>query len=116
MGDITYHNLTAIPWIHLLYERAEIKKMILDSGKVPNEVDHILDSLNGYSLSQYLEIFDDTDLDVLEKQLHRGFSLAGAERSKEFIQLKVRYPEEELTTLGLTIILRKGSQTKRFLR
>ena len=101
-------HLTDIPWIHLLYERAEIKKMILDAGNVPNEVDHILDSLNGYSLSQYLDIFDKTDLDVLEKQIHRGFSLAGAERSEEFRKLKVRYPEEELTTLGLTVILQKG--------
>jgi SAM-dependent methyltransferase len=106
-------HLTDIPWIHLLYERAEIKKMILDAGKVPNEVDHILDSLNGYSLSQYLDIFDKTDLDVLEKQIHRGFSLAGAEGSEEFRRLKVRYPEEELTTLGLTVILQKGSETKR---
>jgi SAM-dependent methyltransferase len=101
-------HLTDIPWIHLLYDRAEIKKMILDAGNVPNEVDHILDSLNGYSLSQYLDIFDKTDLDVLEKQIHRGFSLAGAERSEEFRKLKVRYPEEELTTLGLTVILQKG--------
>ena len=101
-------HLTDIPWIHLLYGRAEIKKMILDAGKVPNEVDHILDSLNGYSLSQYLDIFDKTDLDVLEKQIHRGFSLVGAERSEEFRKLKMRYPEEELTTLGLTVILQKG--------
>jgi SAM-dependent methyltransferase len=101
-------HLTDIPWIHLLYDRAEIKKIILDAGKVPNEVDHILDSLNGYSLSQYLEIFDKTDLDVLEKQIHRGFSLVGAERSEEFRKLKMRYPEEELTTLGLTVILQKG--------
>jgi SAM-dependent methyltransferase len=108
-------HLTEIPWVHLLYERAEIKKMILDAGKVPNEVDHILDSLNGYSLSQYLEIFDKTDLDVLEKQLHSGFSLAGAERSEEFRKLKVRYPEEELTTLGLTVVLQKRSPTKRSL-
>jgi SAM-dependent methyltransferase len=102
-------HLTDIPWIHLLYERAEIKKMILDAGNVPNEVDHILDSLNGYSLSQYLEIFDKTDLDVLEKHIHRGFSLAGAEKSEEFRKLKMTYPEEELTTLGLTVILQKGS-------
>jgi SAM-dependent methyltransferase len=100
-------HLTDIPWIHLLYDRTEIKKMILDAGNVPNEVDHILDSLNGYSLSQYLDIFDKTDLDVLEKQIHRGFSLVGAERSEEFRKLKMRYPEEELTTLGLTVILQK---------
>jgi SAM-dependent methyltransferase len=108
-------HLTDIPWIHLLYERAEIKKMILDAGKVPNEVDHILDSLNGYSLSQYLEIFDKTDLDVLARQIHRGFSLAGSERSEEFRKLQASYPEDELTTLGLTVILQKGGQTKRSL-
>ena len=105
-------GLIDMPWIHLLYERAEIKKMILDAGKVPNEVDHILDSLNGYSLSQYLEIFDQTDLYVLERQIHKGFSIEGAEESEEFKKLQTRYPEEELTTLGMTVILQKGSESK----
>jgi SAM-dependent methyltransferase len=103
-------GLTDIPWIHLLYDRAEIKKIILDAGKVPNEVDNILDSLNGYSVRQYLEIFDKTDLQVLERYIHKSFSVAGAERSKEFTKLKARYSEEGLSTSGMAIILQKRSE------
>jgi ubiquinone/menaquinone biosynthesis C-methylase UbiE len=102
-------NLTDIPWIHLLYDRAEIKKTILDAGKVPNEVDNILDSLNGYSVRQYLEIFDKSDLQVLEKHIHKDFSVAGAEQSAEFTKLRSRYTEEDLTTLCVTVVLQKRS-------
>jgi SAM-dependent methyltransferase len=103
-------GLTDIPWIHLLYDRAEIKKIILDAGKVPNKVDNILDTLNGYSVRQYLEIFDKTDLQVLERHIHKNFSVAGAERSEEFTKLKERYSEEELSTSGITVILQKRSE------
>jgi SAM-dependent methyltransferase len=101
-------GLIDIPWIHLLYERAEIKKIIVAAGRVPNEVDNIIDSLNGYSVRQYLEIFDNTDLKVLEKHIYKNFSFAGSERSEEFIKLKTRYSEEDLTTSGITAILQKG--------
>jgi SAM-dependent methyltransferase len=111
-GGHHLYGLTDIPWVHLLYERAEIKKSILDAGKVPNEVDNILDSLNGYSVRQYLEIFDKTDLDILEKHIHKSFSVVGAERSEEFTRLKARYPEEGLSTSGMTVILRKGGEVK----
>jgi SAM-dependent methyltransferase len=109
------HGLTDIPWIHLLYDRAEIKKIILEAGKTPNEVDNILNSLNGYSVRQYLEIFDKTDLKILERHIHKGFSVEGAERSEEFIKLKAKYPEEELSVSGMTVILQKrgeGIETK----
>ena len=109
-GGHHLYGLTDIPWVHLLYERAEIKKMILDAGKVPNEVDNILNTLNGYSVKQYLEIFDNTDLNIVEKHLHKSFSIEGAERSEEFAKLKARYPEEDLSTSGMTVILRKGSE------
>jgi SAM-dependent methyltransferase len=107
------YGLTDIPWIHLLYERAEIKKIIRESGKVPNVVDNILDTLNGYSVRQYLEIFDNTDLRVLEKHIHKNFSVVGAERSEEFAKLKARYSEEELSTSGITVVLQKpGEESK----
>jgi ubiquinone/menaquinone biosynthesis C-methylase UbiE len=111
-SDVGHHlfGLTDIPWVHLLYERAEIKKMILDAGKVPNEVDNILDSLNGYSVKQYLEIFNNTDLNIVEKHIHKSFSVEGADRSEGFTKLKARYPEEDLSTSGMTVILQKGSE------
>jgi ubiquinone/menaquinone biosynthesis C-methylase UbiE len=110
-SDMGHHlfGLTDTPWVHLLYERPEIKRMILDSGKVPNEVDNILDSLNGYSVQQYLEVFNNTELQIVEKHIHRSFSAAGLERSEEFTKLKARYPEEDLSTSGMTVILRKGN-------
>jgi SAM-dependent methyltransferase len=103
-------TLTDVPWIHLLYDRDEIKKIISEAGKSANEVDNILDSLNGYNVRQYLAIFDQTDLQILEKHIHRDFSFAGSEGSEEFSKLKELYPEEDLTTSGITIILRKASQ------
>jgi SAM-dependent methyltransferase len=111
-SDVGHHlfGLTDIPWVHLLYDRSEIKKMILDAGKVPNEVDNILDSLNGYSVKQYLEIFNNTDLKIVEKHIHKSFSIEGADRSEEYTKLKARYPEEDLSTSGMTMILQKGSE------
>jgi SAM-dependent methyltransferase len=108
-SDAGHHlyGLIDIPWVHLLYERSEIKKMILDAGKIPNEVDNILDSLNGYSVKQYLEIFDNSNLNVVEKHIHKSFSVDGANRSEEFTKLKERYSEEDLSTSGMTVILRK---------
>ena len=109
-GGHHLYGLTDIPWVHLLYERDEIKKMILDAGKIPNEVDNILDSLNGYSVKQYLEIFDNTDLNVVEKHIHKSFSVEGADRSEKFTKLKARFSEENLSTSGVTVILRKRSE------
>jgi SAM-dependent methyltransferase len=109
-GGHHLYGLIDIPWVHLLYERAEIKKMILDAGKIPNEVDNILDSLNGYSVKQYLEIFDNTDLNIVEKHIHKSLSVNGADRSEEFTKLKERYSEEDLGTSGMTVILRKRSE------
>jgi ubiquinone/menaquinone biosynthesis C-methylase UbiE len=112
-SDVGHHlfGLTEIPWIHLLYERAEIKKIIRDTGKVPNEVDNILDTLNGYSVQQYLEIFDKTDLNVLERHVYRSFSVKRAGQSEEFAQLAKKYSEEDLMTSSMTIILRKDSKS-----
>jgi ubiquinone/menaquinone biosynthesis C-methylase UbiE len=112
-SDAGHHlfGLTDIPWVHLLNDRAAIKKIILDAGKIPNEVDNILDTLNGYSVRQFLEIFDKTDIEVLERHMHKGFSLQGAGQSNEFMQLITKYPEEDLITSGMSVILRKGSKS-----
>jgi SAM-dependent methyltransferase len=111
-SDVGHHlfGLTDIPWIHLLHERAEIKKIIRDAGKVPNEVDNILDTLNGYSVNRYLEIFDNSDLYTVERRIHKSFSVDGIERSEEFHKVKEKYSEEDLCTSGMTIILRKRSE------
>jgi ubiquinone/menaquinone biosynthesis C-methylase UbiE len=108
-SDVGHHlfGLTDTPWVHLLYERAEIKRMILDSGRVPNEVDNILDSLNGYRVQQYLETFHNSGLNIVETHIHKSFSVEGAKQSEEFTKLKVRYHEEDLSTSGITAIFRK---------
>ena len=112
-ADAGHHlgSLTEIPWIHLLYDRSDIKKLIRASGKPPNEVDNILDSLNGYSLKRYVEMLARSDLDILEQQIHRGFALAGSETSEEFRRVSARYPEQELSTLGMTVVLQKPRRT-----
>ena len=110
-SDVGHHlfGLTHVPWIHLLYNSDEIKKMILDSGKVPNEVDNILNSLNGFTLKQYLDMFSNTGLKIVKMQIHRGFSISGAEYSEEFRKLNKIYPEEELTTKGMSVLLKKNT-------
>jgi len=50
-------------------------------------------------------------LQILEKHIHRDFSFAESEGSEEFTKLKELYPEEDLTTSSITVILRKGSQS-----
>jgi SAM-dependent methyltransferase len=110
-GGHHLYGLTDIPWIQLLYDRAEIKRIIREAGKVPNEVDNILNTLNGYSVRQFLEIFDKTDLTVLERHIHKSFSVEGAGESEAFEKLKKRYPEEDLTTSGITVVLRKDKQS-----
>jgi len=108
-SDSGHHmfGLIDIPWAHLIYSRGEIKKMISDSGKIPNEVDNILNSLNGFSLKQYLEIFSKTELRTIKMDIIKGFSNPAAQRSEEFNKLKGIYPEEEITAKGINIFLEK---------
>jgi SAM-dependent methyltransferase len=110
-SDAGHHlyGLADLPWVHLLHDRAEIKKIVREAGKAPNEVDNILNTLNGYSVRQFLEIFDKIDLKIEEKIIHKGFFMGGSEQSEEFKVLKEKYPEEDLTTSGMTVILRKDS-------
>ncbi|MDY0042668.1 MAG: class I SAM-dependent methyltransferase, partial [Desulforhabdus sp.] len=108
-SDMGHHlfGLLELPWVHLLHDRATIKEMICEQGKVANEVDNILDSLNGYGLEDYMEVLSKTDLQVVDMRIHRGVIIAGADRSEQFIQLKQIYPEEELLATGITVHLRK---------
>lgn len=97
------------PWAHLLYERDEIRRMVIEAGKVPNEVDNILDSLNGWSARQFHELFTNSGLTIVSKDVIKGFTIQGADQSGEFTLLKNRYSEEELTTIGMGLHLRKDT-------
>ena len=46
-------------------------------------------------------------MSLVTKDVLRGFTIPGAEYSKEFSLAKSRFPEEELTTIGMIVNLRK---------
>ncbi len=102
-------QLLSIPWVHLLYDREQIKKMVCEAGNLPNEVDHILDSLNGCSISQFEAAFLASGLTVVKKIAHKGFTIPGAESSEEFARAQQLYPVEELTTRGMDVLLKKDA-------
>jgi ubiquinone/menaquinone biosynthesis C-methylase UbiE len=95
------------PWVHLLYDRDQIRKMIIEAGKVPNEIDNILDSLNGWSARQFHDLFSKSGLRIINKNVYKGFTIQGSEKSDQFLMLKKQFPEEELTTIGMTLHLMK---------
>jgi hypothetical protein len=82
--------------------------MIIEAGKVPNEVDNILDSLNGWSATQFDRLFGRSRLAIVTKEVLKGFTIQGAETTDEFRVLKERYAEEDLTTIGMVVHLRKS--------
>lgn len=95
------------PWAHLLYGRNEIRRLVIEAGNVPNEIDNILDSLNGWSCRQFHDLFMNSGLSIVSKDVIRGFTIQGADQSEEFTLLKQRYSEDELTTIGMVVHLRK---------
>jgi SAM-dependent methyltransferase len=97
------------PWAQLLMSRAEIKEAIRAKGGVPFEVDNVLNTLNGWKPTQFTDLFENSGMTVLDKTIHRGFTLPGAEQSPEFHTLKARYTEEDLTTIGMLWHLEKRS-------
>lgn len=101
------NHLLDVPWAHLLYDREQIKEMVIKAGKVANEVDNILDSLNGYTLAQFNEVIANSSLKVVKKINATGFAKPESAASEEFEILKKKFPEEELTTLGMILILEK---------
>ena len=95
-----------IPWAHLLYDRAEIKKKVVESGNPANEIDNIMNSLNSYSLKDYIELLKNSDLKILHLKMDK-LDIRSAVKSKEFYKLKNMYSEEELLTRGITVLLKK---------
>lgn len=95
------------PWSHLLMTREAIKEAIQSTGGVVNEVDAILDSLNGWTPGRFIELFEGSGLTVIDREISRGFTLAGSSDSPEFAELSKRYPEMDLTTTGMLWHLEK---------
>lgn len=95
------------PWAQLLMSRDEIKSAVRAAGGVPFEIDNILNTLNGWRPAQFVDLFENSGLDVLNKATHRGFILPGADQSPEFKALKARYTEVDLTTIGMLWHLEK---------
>ena len=101
------------PWAQLLYDRDQIRRMVIETGKVPNEIDNILNSLDGWSAHQFNHLFANSGLGIVSKDVSKGFTIQGADKSEEFKILKEQYSEEDLTTIGMVLHLRKSG---RFLR
>ena len=95
------------PWAHLLMTRAEIKEAIRDSGGSINEVDSILDSLNGWTPRQFREAVGASDFRLLLQNAKTGFTLEGAEGSPEFSCLSARHSREDLTTFEILWFMEK---------
>lgn len=101
------------PWVHLLHSRDEIKRMIADRGKPTNEVDGILDSLNGWRPSQFEKMYKQSGLEVLGHNVHTSFTIPGAKDSEAFRTVSKRFPQEDLTTIGMQTHLRKRKSSRR---
>jgi SAM-dependent methyltransferase len=95
------------PWAHLLMTRDEIKETIREGGGSVNEVDSILDSLNGWTPSQFRDAFARSRLRILLSEVKDGFALEGSEQSPEFAELRTRYSREDLTTFHMLWCLEK---------
>jgi SAM-dependent methyltransferase len=94
-------------WAQLVMNRDEIKSAVLAAGGVPFEIDNILNSLNGLRPTQFSDLFENSGMTVLNKATWRGFVLPGADQSPEFLDLKARYTEVDLTTIGMLWHLEK---------
>lgn len=95
------------PWAQLVMTRDEIKQTIRESGGVPNEVDNILDSLNGWPPQRYFDAVERSKFKVVLHDSLRGFTMAGAGESPEYSQLRKVYSEVDLTTYAMAWILQK---------
>lgn len=95
------------PWAHLLMTRDEIKEACRREGANVNEIDSILDSLNGWRPQQYVDAVENSGLRVLYRRIDIGFATPGAAESEEFKQVKKIYPEQDLTTTLMLWLLEK---------
>lgn len=100
-------NLLSLPWGHILYSRDQLKQMITDKRKPANEVDNILNSLNGYTAGKLRDAFVSSGLKIITQLFHQGFHYPDAKTSEEYKKAIALYPSEALSTIGLTLILRK---------
>ncbi len=107
--------LLDLPWVHLLHSREEIKRMIADRGKPTNEVDAILDSLNGWHPRQFDAMYKHSGMEILSHAVHTSFTIASAEGSEAFHTVSKRFPREDLTTIGMQTHLRKPSGRRSWL-
>ena len=82
--------------------------MVVAAGRVPNEIDRILDSLNGWRVGQYRAAVGASGLQVLSQEFKQGFTVPGAGQSPEFEQVKQKFPLEDLLTAGVVLYLRKA--------
>ena len=89
------------PWAHLLMTPEEIRQAVIAQGGVPNEVEAILDSLNGWSSRQFRQLFETSGLRIITQAAQTGFTIEGADTSPEFTTLLARLPREDLTTIGM---------------
>jgi SAM-dependent methyltransferase len=95
------------PWAHLVMTRDEIKQTIRERGGSTNEVDSILDSLNGWTPARFREAVARSGFRVLFADAQTGFTLDGAERSPELARLRGQYSDEDLTTFHMLWFLEK---------
>ena len=95
------------PWAHLLMTRQQIKEACLREGGNANEVDNILDSLNGWRPQQYIDAVLNSGLTVLFRHIETGFATPGAAESAEYEQVRKIYSEEDLTTSRMLWFLEK---------
>ena len=95
------------PWAQLVMTRDEIKRVIGESGGVTNEVDNILDSLNGWPPQRYYDAFERSQFKVVLHQSLRGFTMDGSGESPEYSELRKTYSEIDLTTYAMSWVLEK---------
>jgi SAM-dependent methyltransferase len=95
------------PWAQLVMTRDEIKRIITESGGVTNEVDNILDSLNGWPPQRYYDAFERSQFKVVLHESLRGFTMDGSGESPEYSELRKTYSEIDLTTYAMSWVLEK---------
>lgn len=67
----------------------------------------ILDSLNCWSARKFHNLFANSGMSIVRKDISKYITIQGADTSEEFKILKERYPEEDFTTNDMILHLRK---------
>jgi ubiquinone/menaquinone biosynthesis C-methylase UbiE len=106
-SHLNSQGLTDMPWAQLLLDRAEIKRLVGKAGKPTQEIDGILDSLNGRTASYFGALFRNSRFTIVREAVHRGFTLTHPEHELYFNRLQERFPKDELMIYGMTVLLKK---------